>query len=366
MGGYKVKSNAWQKLCKDSKQIMSKYFVKPLISQAEMRKIGIIGNGSWATALIKILCDNPEEKQITWYLRNEADIEFIHEYGHNPRYLTDVSTDLDQVQLGSDLNAVVANNDFILVAVPSAFVHQVLAELPADSFKNKKIISAVKGVNPETHQIISHYFESTWMVPDAAIAAISGPCHAEEVAMEKLSYLTIASNEQPLAEELAALFCCHYIYTKTTNDIYGIEYAAVLKNVYAIACGICHGLGYGDNFQSVLVSAASRETERFLEASHQTHRDVKENAYLGDLLVTAYSQFSRNRTFGNMLGKGYTVKSAQMEMNMVAEGYYATKTMKEINETVNADTPILDAVYQIIYKHGSARKLMLELSKKII
>jgi glycerol-3-phosphate dehydrogenase (NAD(P)+) len=184
--------------------------------------------------------------------------------------------------------------------------------------------------------------------------------------MEKLSYLTFASTNEALATRICELLTCRYIYGKTTTDIYGIEYAAVLKNVYAIACGICHGLGYGDNFQSVLVSSSSRETERFLEESHQTHRDVKENAYLGDLLVTAYSQFSRNRTFGNMLGKGYTVKSAQMEMNMVAEGYYATKTMREVNEDVKADMPILDAVYDIIYNHQPSKKVMMELTRKII
>lgn len=331
-----------------------------------MRKIGIIGNGSWATALIKILCDNPEKKQVNWWLRNEDDIRFIREFGHNPRYLTDVETDLSKVNLHAGLEACIAENDIILIAVPSAFVHEVLSGLDRGVFSGKRIVSAVKGVNPETHQIISHYFETEWGVESGNIAAISGPCHAEEVAMEKLSYLTMASTGEALAEEIAALFSCHYIYTKTTNDIYGIEYSAVLKNVYAIACGICHGLGYGDNFQSVLVSAASRETERFLEASNEIHRDVKENAYLGDLLVTAYSQFSRNRTFGNMLGKGYTVKSAQMEMNMIAEGYYATKTMKEVNEKVNADTPILDAVYDIIYKHQNAKKVMSALTKKII
>ena len=331
-----------------------------------MVKIGIIGNGSWATALIKILCDSPDTKHISWYLRNAEDVAFMHEYGHNPRYLTDVQFDFEQVKLQTDLAGTIRANDLILIAVPSAFVHQVLAELPADIFQGKQILSAIKGVNPATHQIISHYFETEWQVPSDSIAAVSGPCHAEEVAMEKLSYLTMASTEASLAEKIAALFACHYIYTKTTNDIYGIEYSAVLKNVYAIACGICHGLGYGDNFQSVLVSAASRETERFLEASNEVYRDVKENAYLGDLLVTAYSQFSRNRTFGNMLGKGYTVKSAQMEMNMIAEGYYATKTMQEVNETVNADTPILNAVYDIIYRHHSARKVMKELTRKII
>ncbi|HEY1047511.1 MAG TPA: NAD(P)H-dependent glycerol-3-phosphate dehydrogenase [Bacteroidia bacterium] len=331
-----------------------------------MKKIGIIGNGSWATALIKILSDNPLQKSITWWMRNPEDIQFISEFGHNPRYLTDVPIDSDRVTLNPSLESTILENDIILIAVPSAFVHTVLNALPKDIFSNKKIISAVKGVNPETHQIISHYFETEWLVPSFSVSAVSGPCHAEEVAMEKLSYLTIASLDKDFSEETAALLECHYIFCKTTEDIYGIEYAAVLKNVYAIACGICHGLGYGDNFQSVLVSASSRETERFLESSHQVHRDVKENAYLGDLLVTAYSQFSRNRTFGNMLGKGYNVKSAQMEMNMIAEGYYATKTMKEINETVNADMPILDAVYDIIYKGGNARRIMKELTRNII
>jgi glycerol-3-phosphate dehydrogenase (NAD(P)+) len=331
-----------------------------------MRKIGIIGNGSWATALIKILSDNASAKSIEWWWRNTDDIAFIREYGHNPRYLTDVNHNLQKVSLSHELEATIKGNDIILIAVPSAFVASVLENLPKNIFEGKLIISAVKGVNPETHQIISHYFEGSWNVPSDSICAISGPCHAEEVAMEKLSYLTIASTSVNLANEIADILSCHYIYCKTTEDIYGIEYAAVLKNVYAIACGICHGLGYGDNFQSVLVSASSRETERFLEAGHQIHRDVKENAYLGDLLVTAYSQFSRNRTFGNMLGKGYTVKSAQMEMNMIAEGFYATKTMKEINENVQAEMPILDAVYDIIYKSANARKVMKELSAKII
>ncbi|MCC6818036.1 MAG: NAD(P)-binding domain-containing protein [Bacteroidia bacterium] len=331
-----------------------------------MRKFGIIGNGSWATALIKILSDNKAEKSIEWWLRNPDDIAFINEFAHNPRYLTDVKIDFNKISLSNELEQTILNNEIILLAVPSAFVNDVLKNLPKDVFQNKLIISAVKGVNPETHQIISHYFENTWNVPNQNICAISGPCHAEEVAMEKLSYLTVAAENDSFSQIIADNLACHYIYCKTTDDIYGIEYAAVLKNVYAIACGICHGLGYGDNFQSVLVSASSRETERFLEAGHQTHRDVKENAYLGDLLVTAYSQFSRNRTFGNMLGKGYTVKSAQMEMNMIAEGFYATKTMKEINDSINADMPILNAVYAIIYLGSNAKSVMKDLSSKII
>lgn len=337
-----------------------------LFSQYEMKKIGIIGNGSWATALIKILSDNSLDKKLTWWIRHEEDKSFIQSYGHNPRYLTDVQIKLDMVELNLDLQSVIENNEILLIAVPSAFVDDVLKGLPKEIFKYKTLISAVKGVNPQTHQIISHYFETAWGVPSDNICAISGPCHAEEVAMEKLSYLTVASLNKTFANSVSELIEGRYIFSKTTEDIYGIEYSAVLKNVYAIACGICHGLGYGDNFQSVLVSASSRETERFLEACHEIHRDVKENAYLGDLLVTAYSQFSRNRTFGNMLGKGYNVKSAQLEMNMIAEGYFATKTMKEVNENIQAFMPILDAVYDIIYKGKNARKTMKELTQKII
>lgn len=332
----------------------------------KIKNICVIGNGSWATALIKILCESSKDIAIKWVLKNQDDIDFVKQHGHNPRYLTDVQIDFKTVELVLNQEEGIIWSDMVLVAVPSAFVNGLLSKLPPTIFKNKIILSAVKGVIPETHQIISHYFESTWQVPSSHIAAVSGPCHAEEVALEKLSYLTIATSNNDLGELLMPYLNCYYILSKYTADIYGIEYSSVLKNVYAIAGGICHGLGYGDNFQAVLVSSAAREIERFLEASHQTHRDVKENAYLGDLLVTAYSQFSRNRTFGNMIGKGYTVKSAQMEMNMIAEGYYATKTMHDINENVRADMPILNSVFEIIYNHQSAKKVMKELTEKLI
>ncbi len=332
----------------------------------KINKIAVIGNGSWATALIKIMTDSGAPISIHWALRKEEDVIFINNYGHNPRYLADVRLNFDKVTIGNNLTEIVKEADTILIAVPSAFVHTVLSELDHSAFENKIILSAVKGVIPETHQIISHYLHETWGVAKDNIAAVSGPCHAEEVAMEKLSFLTIASANEDTASILAQILSCHYIHCKTTTDIDGIEYSSVLKNVYAIACGICHGIGYGDNFQAVMVSSAAREIERFLDASHQTHRDVKENAYLGDLLVTAYSQFSRNRTFGNMLGKGYNVKSAQMEMNMIAEGYYATKTMHDINEEVKSDMPILDAVFEIIYKNASTKKTMAALTEKLV
>jgi len=338
-----------------------------LLSQGmDALKIGVVGNGSWATALVKILCDNAVPKIISWHLKNDEDVQFVEQNKHNPRYLTDVAFDLSKIELNASLLKVIEQSDVVLVAVPSAFLDDLLQQCPADSFKNKIIISAVKGVNSKTHQIISPYFQSVWQVPAAQMLAVSGPCHAEEVAMEKLSYLTLASENETLATQMAALFNNKYILTKTTNDIYGIEYAAVLKNVYAIACGICHGLGYGDNFQAVLVSASIREIECFLNASHQYHRDVKDNAYLGDLLVTAYSQFSRNRTFGNMLGKGYSVKSAQMEMNMIAEGFFATRTMHEINSEHNAVMPILNAVYDIIYNNHQPKKRIESLLVELI
>ncbi len=332
----------------------------------EINKICVIGNGSWATALIKIFCDSQPNIAIQWVLKNQEDIDFVTQHLHNPRYLTDVQINLNQVQLVLNQKEAILWSNMVLIAVPSAFVHNVFSPLPNEIFQDKIVLSAVKGVIPETHQIISHYFEDTWQVPTSHIAAVAGPCHAEEVALEKLSYLTIACQNDELGLALLPYLSCYYILSKYTQDIYGIEYSSVLKNVYAIAGGICHGLGYGDNFQAVLVSNAAKEIERFLDASHQTHRDVKENAYLGDLLVTAYSQFSRNRTFGNMIGKGYTVKSAQMEMNMIAEGYYATKTMHDINDTIKAEMPILNAVFDIIYKHQSAKATMKALTQKLI
>ncbi len=338
----------------------------PLILSTIMKKIAVIGNGSWATALIKIMSDSNAPVTIQWALRKEEDVNFIHTYGHNPRYLADVRLNFDKLTINNNLVETVKGADVVLIAVPSAFVHSVLSELDRDAFKDKIILSAVKGVIPETHQIISHYLQDSWGVKKENIAAVSGPCHAEEVAMEKLSFLTVASSDDNTAQGLAEILTCHYIHCKTTSDIDGIEYSSVLKNIYAIACGICHSLGYGDNFQAVLVSSASREIERFLDASHQTHRDVKENAYLGDLLVTAYSQFSRNRTFGAMLGKGYNVKSAQMEMNMIAEGYYATKTMHDINEEVKADMPILNAVFDIIYNHASTKRTMAGITEQLV
>ena len=288
--------------------------------------------------------------QLKWELE-DISFRYLH-----PQVYKKIAKLLDETRLEREQYM----NDFV------NNLNQQLQELPKDIFKSKKVASSIKGIIPETFQVIGHYMLETWGLNKENLAVITGPCHAEEVALEKLSYLTVASLNQDLATLLATMIKGRFIQTKVTDDVFGVEYAAVLKNVYAIACGICHGLGYGDNFQAVLVSKSSQEMERFLDDCHEQHRDVKENAYLGDLLVTAYSQFSRNRTFGNMLGKGYTVKSAQMEMSMVAEGYYSTKTMQQINEKVGTDMPILSAVNEIIYNRKSPRKTFKDLEPLLI
>jgi glycerol-3-phosphate dehydrogenase (NAD(P)+) len=311
-------------------------------------KIAVIGSGSWATAIVKILLNNVN--YISWYTRKQEDVDYINKYKHNPRYLSSVEFNTDNIHLTSNIKKAVTENDIIILAIPSAFCHSTLQQLSKDDFKNKIVFSAIKGIIPEFNLIVGEYLNTFWDVPLNQIGVITGPCHAEEVAMEKLSYLTIACNEIKKANELADFMRCRYIKVTSSDDIYGTEISAVLKNVIAVAGGICHGLGYGDNFLSVLVSNAIQEIERFVTKVHPINRDIKASAYLGDLLVTAYSQFSRNRMFGTMLGKGYSVKMAQLEMNMIAEGYYAVKCVHEINQKYKVEMPIVDAVYNIVYE----------------
>lgn len=314
-------------------------------------KIAVIGGGSWATALVKILCDN--QADVTWWMRNEEAVAHIRAFGRNPHYLSSAVINIPKDCVSTDIKATIAAADIIIVAVPAAFLHTSLSSLNPADFSGKFICSAIKGIVPEFNLIIGEYFNNYFKLPLEQVLVISGPCHAEEVALEKLSYLTISCLQQNHADAFAAILNNRYIRTVTSDDIYGTEYGAVLKNIYAIAAGIFHGLGYGDNFQSVLISNAIREMERFLAAVHPINRDIKESAYLGDLLVTAYSQFSRNRTFGNMVGKGYSVKSAQFEMGMIAEGYYAVKCIHEINRQYKVEMPICRAVFAVLYENIS-------------
>lgn len=328
----------------------------------ENKKFAVIGGGSWATAIAKMLCVNLDE--MSWYMRNEAAIEHIKKYKHNPNYLSSVEFDVKKLKLTSDINEAVAYADYIIFAIPSAFVGAELEKLTV-SLENKIIFSAIKGIVPETSLIVGEHFHVKYDIPYYNIGVITGPCHAEEVAMERLSYLTIACGDPDKAKLVAKNLSGNYIKTKITDDIIGTEYAAMLKNIYAIAAGIAHGLGYGDNFQSVLMSNGIREMKKFIKKVHRMKRNINDSAYLGDLLVTGYSVFSRNRMFGNMIGKGYTVKSAMMEMSMVAEGYYAAKSAYKLNQAYGAKTPIIDAVHSILYEGQDAKAVFKKLTDKL-
>ena len=314
----------------------------------ENLKIAIIGGGSWATALAKILLNNVPS--LNWWMRDNDAIDHMKKYGHNPKYLQSVEFDPTRIHLSSDLANVIAESEVIILATPSAFLHELFLDFDNDLIKDKIVISAIKGIIPEYNAIPARFIHKTFGTPYEKIGMICGPCHAEEVALERLSYLTIACQDEDIAEDFAALLACRYIKTTTSDDLFGTELSAVLKNVYSIASGICAGLGYGDNFQAVLIANAVQETENFIDEVSPIHRDVKSSAYMGDLLVTAYSRFSRNRTFGYMIGKGYSVKTAQLEMDMIAEGYYAVKSIVEINKKFQVEMPIVQAVYNIIYE----------------
>jgi glycerol-3-phosphate dehydrogenase (NAD(P)+) len=328
----------------------------------EQPKFAVIGGGSWATAIAKMLCENLPE--ISWYMRNTDAIEHIKTQHHNPNYLSSVEFDVSKLKLTSDINEAIAYADYVIFAIPSAFLNAELEKLTA-SLKDKVIFSAIKGIVPETSLIVGEHFNVKYGIPFENIGVITGPCHAEEVALERLSYLTIACGDAQKAKIVAKILASNYIKTKITDDIIGTEYAAMLKNIYAIAAGMAHGLGYGDNFQSVLMSNAIREMKKFIRKVHKMKRNINNSAYLGDLLVTGYSVFSRNRMFGNMIGKGYTVKSAMMEMSMVAEGYYATKSAYLLNQEYKAKTPVIDAVYEILYEGKDAKKVFKKLTDKL-
>ena len=311
-------------------------------------RIAVIGGGSWATALVKILCNNVDK--LNWYMRNEIAVEHIKQYRHNPHYLQSVEFDLNKIEVSTDLVKMIESADTVIIATPSAFLTKLFEDFPYGLMKEKVVFSAVKGIVPEYNAIPARFIHKTFGTPYDNIGIICGPCHAEEVALERLSYLTVACQDEDISEEMADLLACRYIKTTVSDDLFGTELSAVLKNVYAIASGICAGLGYGDNFQAVLISNAIQEIENFIDEVSPIHRDVKSSAYLGDLLVTAYSKFSRNRTFGYMIGKGYSVKTAQLEMDMIAEGYYATKSVMEIMKKFEVEMPIVEAVNNIIYE----------------
>ena len=327
-------------------------------------KYCVIGSGSWATAIIKILSENL--KEINWYVRNKDNVEYIYKNCHNPNYLSSVELEIKKIYISDDINEVCSKSDVLIIAVPSEFTNNVLNKISIN-IADKIVVSAIKGIIPETNLLVGEHLEKNFQIKENNFSVLGGPCHAEEVALEKLSYLTIGSSNKILAKKIASKFACSYISVQTSNDVIGIEYSSMLKNVYAIAAGIAHGLGYGDNFQSVLMSSSIKEMNRFIEKRYLMKRDINDSVYLGDLLVTGYSLFSRNRLFGNMIGKGYSVKYAKMEMRMIAEGYVATKKTYLLNSESNkkAKIPIIESVYNILYLKRSPKKTFKNLCEKI-
>jgi len=314
-------------------------------------KIAIIGGGSWATAIAKIVVSHTHH--IGWYMRRDDRIEDFRRLGHNPAYLTSVRFNMDEIFFTSDINKIIQQYDTLVFVTPSPYLKSHLKKVKT-RLRDKFVITAIKGIVPDENLVCSEYFHQVYDVPYENLACIGGPSHAEEVAMERLSYLTIGCADEEKAKAFTEVLASNYIKTKTSTDVIGIEYSSVLKNVYAIAAGICSGLKYGDNFQAVLLSNAMQEMNRFLlTINPMSKRSIIDSVYLGDQLVTGYSNFSRNRTFGTMIGKGYNVKTAQIEMEMIAEGYFGTKCMKEINRHMHVNMPILDAVYNILYERIS-------------
>ncbi|MCX8080177.1 MAG: glycerol-3-phosphate dehydrogenase [Bacteroidia bacterium] len=320
-----------------------------------MNNIGIFGSGSWSLALAKVLAEKSEgEEKIHWYFRKKEDIDFFINYKHHPRYLPSLMFSPDKFIFHSEPEALFRSSETVILAIPAAFLHEPLDSVPKALFENKVFFSAVKGIIPSHLLIIGDYLNKVYGVPYSQIGVLTGPCHAEEVAMEKLSYLTVASENENIRNAMANRLRCRYLNTVESDDIFGTELAAVLKNVYAIAAGMCMGLGYGDNFIAVLVSYAIQEMKSFIDRIHPISRDIHASAYVGDLLVTVYSPFSRNRMFGMMIGKGYSVSRARLEMNMVAEGYYSSACVHKICSDLDIKPELAMLVYRVLYEDASA------------
>lgn len=323
--------------------------------------VAIIGSGSWATALAKIVMHNAPD--INWYIRKQETIDEFIEIRRNPNHLEWAYFDVSRIHFSADINAVIEQSDLLVLAVPSPYLKQSLNDIKVD-MSQKMVISAVKGMIPDENLLVTEYMNQYFQVPKENLGVIAGPCHAEEIALERLSYLTVGCKDMQKAIEWSKLFDTPYVRTTPSNDVEGLEYASVMKNIYAIAAGICKSLHYGDNFQAVLLTNAMHEMIRFTKAKSDIQRDITDSGYLGDVLVTAYSNFSRNRQFGQMIGMGYSVKAAQTEMEMVAEGYYGTKAIWLANQEAKVDLPIVEAVYQILYNRKSPKNTIKELTKK--
>ena len=326
------------------------------------KTFGILGGGSWGTAIVKILSHNLTT--LNWYVRSEENASYIKKFKKNPNYLRSVNLNKNNIRVSSSIEEVVKNSDILILAIPSPFLDLELQKIKL-FLNNKYIFSALKGVVPDSNLVVSEHLNSIYNIPKNKIGIITGPCHAEEVALEKLSYLTIACDDHVLGEYVRSSFETNFIRVKLSRDSIGVEYAAMLKNIYAFMAGVAHGLGYGDNFQSVLISNSVVEMNQFIRTVYKVKRDINDSEYLGDLLVTSYSTFSRNRTLGNMIGKGYSINSAIAEMSMISEGYFATKNAFEISLENKISFNIINAAHEILYKNASSKRIMRELSLKL-
>ncbi|HRY97949.1 MAG TPA: NAD(P)H-dependent glycerol-3-phosphate dehydrogenase [Bacteroidales bacterium] len=329
----------------------------------EYSNIAVIGGGSWGTALVKLLLENQNE--VTWWVRQNETLEHIREFRRNPNYLSYLELDTGRIRLSTDMAEVIASADTLIFAIPAAFLEQSLEGITREQFAGRTVISAIKGMVPGSNLSIGEFFQQQYGMLPENIGIVAGPCHSEEVAMEKLSFLTVAFREKRKADDLIHSLASRYMRLTSTTDVTGIEYAAVLKNIFAIAHGICAGLGYGDNFLSVLTVNSIQEVKRFLNRMNHVERDINDSVYTGDLIVTAYSRFSRNRIFGTMIGKGYSVAFTRIEMKMVAEGYFASRGIREINRRLQVHMPIADAVYNILYEGHSPSLEMSILSERL-
>jgi glycerol-3-phosphate dehydrogenase (NAD(P)+) len=313
--------------------------------------IALIGYGSWATALAHLFSLNA--LSVDWWVKDQADADYLTTHRSNPRYLVATPLNLDRTRLSTDLEQVIRAGDVIFLVTPSAYLHETLRDLPHDIFAGKTVVSSIKGLDPLTQLRISEYLQQTFGVTNEQFVLVSGPSHAEEVVQGSITYLTVASQNDRWIAPIANCVRTDTLHTVSSNDVIGIEYAGILKNIYTIGVGIALGLGYQDNFIAVFVGACLREMGFYLnKKAGGFPRDITHSAYLGDFLTTAYSPFSRNRKLGYLVGQGASATEAIAQMEMVAEGYHATRIMVE---THNLHYAIAQMVFDILYKGTDAR-----------
>ena len=322
-------------------------------------RCAVIGHGSWATVLVKVLTTN--ESCVGWYVRNNEVLELLRDEGRNCRYLSDIEFDMNRIRLSDDLNAIVSEADILFLVTPAAYLKYYLSDLRI-SLKDKMVVSAVKGIIPDENLFVTDYLKQQYGLSDAQLCFICGPTHAEEVGHGQLTYLTLACKEVMNTRVVGEKLKTSYIKISCQSNIDYLERSSVLKNIYAIIVGIAVGMGYGDNFISVLVSNCIKEMYFLLDPKNVNDlTKFTPSNFFGDLLVSCYSSHSRNRQLGMLIGRGNTVKTALNEMTMVAEGYYSSAMLPFLPEEQRRQLPIAEKAYQVLHQGMSARKAIKDL-----